>query len=49
MTARDRYLRGLRRRARRAIWWDRHPDASLYLMDGLSTILIVGIVWLGLR
>ena len=49
MTARDRYLRGLRRTARRRVWVARHPDRVDYAVTVFDTVLIIGIVWLMMR
>ena len=46
MNRHARYLRGLRRRARRQMWLDRHGDDLAVVLWSAG---MVGIVWLGLR
>ena len=49
LMTRDRYLRGLRRTARRRVWVARHPDRVDYAVTAFDTMLIVGLVWLMMR
>ena len=49
MRRQARYLRGLRRTARRRVWVARHPDRVDYAVTVFDTVLIIGIVWLMMR
>ena len=46
MTARARYLTGLRRRARRQMWLDRRGDDLAVVLWSAG---MAGLLWMGLR